>query len=208
MNLYLRPRHVCRGLCCRLFRPAQKGYLEEVETDLLNLETKKQVVEEVKARLQKAKGAVLTDFRGLNVAEVTKLRSQLREAGIEFKVIKNTLTRIAANEVGLKGLDPYLEGPTAIAFGNEDPMAPAKILTEFIKTHKALEIKAGILEEKVIDADGVKALADLPPREVLLAKLLGAMQFPLSGFAGSLKGLLGNLVYVLEAVREKKTAEA
>ncbi len=175
---------------------------------MLNLEAKKQVVEEIKGRFQNMQAAVLTDYRGLNVAEVTELRSKLRDAGVEFKVLKNTLTQIAANEVGLEGLDPYLEGPTAIAFGVNDPVAPAKILSEFAKTHKALEIKAGILENKVIDFEGVKALADLPSREVLLAKILGGMQSPMYGFAGSLQGLLRNFVYVLEAVREKKAAEA
>lgn len=173
-----------------------------------NIEAKKQVVDEIKERLEKIQGAVLADYRGLNVAEVTELRVKLREAGIEFKVLKNTLTRIAAHQVGLQDLDSYLEGPTAIAFGLEDPVAPAKILSDFAKTHKALEIKAGILENKVIDADGVKALADLPSREVLLAKVLGAMQSPMYGFAGSLQGLLRNFVYVLDAVREKKAAEA
>lgn len=176
--------------------------------DLPNLEAKKLVVEEIKGRLQKAQGAVLTDYRGLNVAEVTELRSKLRDAGIEYKVLKNTLTRIAANEIGLEGLATYLEGPTAIAFGSDDPVAPAKILAEFAKTHKALEIKAGILEHQVIDMDGVNTLADLPPREVLLAKLLGAMQTPMYGFACSLQGLLRNFVYVLDAVREKKASEA
>lgn len=173
-----------------------------------NIEAKKQVVDEIKERLEKIQGAVLTDYRGLNVAEVTELRTKLREAGIEFKVLKNTLTRIAAHQVGLQNLDTYLEGPTAIAFGVDDPVAPAKILSDFAKAHKALEIKAGILENKVIDAEGVKALADLPSREVLLAKVLGAMQSPMYGFAGSLQGVLRNFVYALDAVREKKAAEA
>lgn len=175
---------------------------------MLNLDAKKQVVVEIKERLEKIQGAVLTDYRGLNVAEVTELRNKLREAGVEFKVLKNTLTKIAADEVGLEGLDPYLEGPTAIAFGVDDPVAPAKILSEFAKTHKALEIKAGILENKVIDPAGVKALADLPSREVLLAQVLGGMQAPMYGFAGALQGLIRNLVYVLDAVKEKKAAEA
>lgn len=175
---------------------------------LLNLEAKKQVVVEIKERFENMQSAVLTDYRGLNVAEVTDLRNKLREAGVEYKVLKNTLTKIAADEVGIEGLESYLEGPTAIAFGMNDAVAPAKILSEFAKAHKALEIKAGILENKVIDINGVKALADLPPREVLLAKALGAMQSPLYGFAGSLQGLLRNLVYVLDAVKEKKAAEA
>jgi large subunit ribosomal protein L10 len=180
---------------------------KEVEK-LLNIEEKKQVVEEIKDRLEKIQGAVLTDYRGLNVSEVTELRAKLREAGVEFKVFKNTLMSIAAHRVGLADLDSYLEGPTAIAFGINDPVTPAKILSEFAKIHKALEIKAGILENKVINAEGVKMLAELPSKEVLVAKVLGAMQSPMYGFAGSLQGLLRNFVYVLDAVREKKAAEA
>ncbi|WP_418791410.1 50S ribosomal protein L10 [Phosphitispora sp. TUW77] len=176
---------------------------------MLNLDAKKQVVEEIKDRLQRTQGAVITDYRGLNVAEVTELRTKLREAGIEYKVLKNTLIQIAANDIGLEGLEPVLEGPTAIAFSFEDPVSPAKIISEFSKQHKALEIKAGILENRVLDANSVKALADLPSREVLLAKLLGSMQSPMYGFAGALQGLLRNLVYVLDAVREQKaSAEA
>lgn len=175
---------------------------------MLNLEAKKQVVEEIKVRFQNMQAAVLTDYRGLNVAEVTELRNKLRDAGVEFKVLKNTLTQIAANEVGLEGLEPYLAGPTAIAFGVNDPVAPAKILAEFAKVHKALEIKGGVLENKVIDFEGVKALADLPSREVLLAQVLGGMQTPMYGFAGSLQGVLRKFVYALDAVREKKAAEA
>ena len=176
---------------------------------MLNLESKKQVVEEIRDRFQRTQGAVITDYRGLNVTEVTELRAKLREAGIEFKVLKNTLIQIAAKDVGLEGLDPVLEGPTAIAFGFEDPVSPAKIISDFSKQHKALEIKAGILENRVLDASGVKALADLPPKEELLAKLVGSMQSPMYGFAGTLQGLLRNFVYALDAVREQKAgAEA
>ncbi|PKM79633.1 MAG: 50S ribosomal protein L10 [Firmicutes bacterium HGW-Firmicutes-14] len=176
--------------------------------DLLKLDEKKQVVAEIKERLEKTQGAVLADYRGLNVAEATELRTKLREAGVEYKVLKNTLIRIAAQDIGLEGLDPYLEGPTAIAFSFDDPVISAKVISEFAKTHKALEIKAGILENKVIDLQSVKELADLPAKEVLLAKVLGSMQSPMYGFAGALQGLLRNLVYVLDAVREKKAAEA
>lgn len=173
-----------------------------------NVAAKEAVVAEVVEKLGASQGVVLTDYRGLNVAEVTELRSKLREAGVEFKVLKNTLTRRAANEVGIEGLDPYLEGPTAIAFGVNDPVSPAKILAEFAKAHKNLEIKAGILEGKVIDIEGVKALADLPSREELLAKALAGMQSPLYGFAGVLQANLRNLVYVLNAIKEKQEATA
>lgn len=173
---------------------------------MAKIELKQPVVQEIKGKLEASKGAVLTDYRGLNVGEVTELRNKLREAGVEYKVVKNTLARIAANEIGIEGLDGYLEGPTAIAYGIEDAVAPAKILSEFAKAHKNLEIKAGILEGKVIDLAGVKALADLPSREVLLAKLLGSMQSPLYGMANVLQGNLRNLVYVLDAVRKTKEA--
>ncbi|MFZ5639645.1 MAG: 50S ribosomal protein L10 [Bacillota bacterium] len=171
-----------------------------------NIQAKEPVVQDIKVKLETSQGAVLADYRGLNVAEVTELRNKLREAGVEFKVVKNTLTRIAAHQIGLEGLDPYLEGPTAIAFGADDPVAPAKILSEFAKTHKDLELKAGVLEGKVIDLEGIKALANLPAREVLLAKVLGGMQAPMYGFAGVLQGTLRSLVYALNAVREKKAA--
>lgn len=171
------------------------------------IRTEKQaVVSEIKEKLTGLKGAVLTNYRGLSVAQDTKLRRKLREAGVEYRVIKNTLTRIAANEAGIEGLDKYLEGPTAIAMSKVDPVAPAKILSDFIRENKlqAIEIKAGLVEGKVIDANGVKALASLPPREVLLAQLLGTMQAPIAGFVRVLGGIPSNLVYALEAIRKQK----
>lgn len=168
---------------------------------------KEQMVAEIKEKMANSCAIVLADYRGLNVSQVTKLRADLRKAGVEFKVLKNTLTRIAARETGLEGLEPYLEGPTALAFSQTDPAAPAKILMKYTKEFKTLEIKAGVVEGKVIDLNGVKALADLPSREELLAQVLRGMQSPLAGFAGTLNGLLRNLVYVLDAVRQKK-AEA
>lgn len=170
-------------------------------------EKKKAVVEEIKNKLQDSTVAVLADYRGLSVTEISNLRSQLRETGTDLKVTKNTMTRLAAQELGIEGLDPYLEGPTAIAYNSDDPVTPAKILLKFAKENKALEIKSAVLDGKVIDFDAVKALADLPSREQLLAKLLGSMQAPMYGFANVLQGNIRNLVYVLEAVR-KKQAEA
>jgi large subunit ribosomal protein L10 len=174
---------------------------------MANLEVKSQVIAEVKGKLSASKGVVLTDYRGLTVGEVTKLRSQLREAGIEYKVVKNTFVKRAADEIGLQGLDPFLEGPTAVAYGINDPVSPAKILSEFAKTYKALEIKAGILEGKVIGVEGVKALAELPPREVLLAQVLAAMQSPLVGMVNVLQGPIRKMGYALEEVRKLKAAQ-
>lgn len=165
-----------------------------------------QTVAEIKEKLSSTKGAVLTNYRGLTVAQDTKLRRKLREAGVEYRVFKNTMTRIAAKEAGIEGLDTYLEGPTAIAMSYTDPVAPAKVISDFVKEHKlqALEVKAGLVEGKVINADSVKALASLPPREVLIAKALGSMQAPISGLVNVLSGSLRNLVYALEAVRKQK----
>lgn len=165
-----------------------------------------QTVADIKEKLSSTKGAVITNYRGLTVAQDTVLRRKLREGGVEYRVFKNTMTRIAAKEAGIEGLDSYLEGPTAIAMSYTDPVAPAKIISDFVKENKlqALEVKAGLVEGKVIDADGVKALSSLPPREVLIAKALGSMQAPIAGFVNVLSGTMRNLVYALEAVRKQK----
>jgi len=165
---------------------------------------KEAVVAELKEKLSSAKGAVLTDYRGLTVSQDTQLRRKLRESAVEYRVVKNTMTRIAASELGISDLNQFLEGPTAIAFSAVDPVAPAKIISQFSKDNKVLEIKAGLVEGKVIDVDGVKALASLPPREVLLAKLCGTMQAPIAGLVNVLQGNIRNLVYALEAVRKSK----
>lgn len=167
------------------------------------------VVEEMKEKLQSAQGAVLVGFIGLTVAEVTKLRRKFREGGVEYKVIKNTLTRIAADELGYNGLDEFLEGPTAIAYSTEDVVAPAKILKEFIKETKteAITVKVGIADGQVIDKASVDALANLPSRDELIAKIVGSMQAPISGLVNVLQGNIRNMVYVLDAVRAKKAEQ-
>lgn len=167
---------------------------------------KQAIVAELKERLVNTKGAVLTNYRGLTVAQDTKLRRKLREAGVEYRVVKNTMTRIAAKEAGLEGLDAHLEGPTAIAISFTDPVAPAKVISDFVKENKLdmLEVKAGIVEGSVIDAQGVKALAALPPREVLIAQVLAGMQSPIVGLVNVLQGSIRNLVYALDAVRQQK----
>ena len=162
-------------------------------------------VSELKDLMTGSKGVILVDYCGLTVAEDTDLRRKMREAGVTYMVAKNTFVRIAAKEAGIEGLDSFLEHNTALAFSAEDP---AKILSEFAKDHKALEIKAGILDGAVIGLDEVKALADLPSREVLLAKLIGSMQAPISGLVNVLHGTLRNFVYVVDAVRQKKEQES
>jgi len=153
------------------------------------IEQKKQVVDEIAEKLQASNSIVVVDYRGLNVAEVTELRKQLREAGIEFKVYKNTLTRRAVEKLELTDLNDALVGPNAIAFGGEDVVAPAKILNNFAKEHEALEIKAGVIEGNVASVEEIKALAELPSREGLLSMLLSVLQAPMRNFALAVKAV-------------------
>lgn len=153
------------------------------------IEQKKQVVDEIAEKLQASNSIVVVDYRGLNVAEVTELRKQLREAGIEFKVYKNTLTRRAVEKLELTDLNDALVGPNAIAFGGEDVVAPAKILNNFAKEHEALEIKAGVIEGNVASVEEIKALAELPSREGLLSMLLSVLQAPVRNLALATKAV-------------------
>lgn len=153
------------------------------------IEIKKQVVEEITDRLKSSVSTIVVDYRGLNVAEVTELRKQLREAGVEFKVYKNTLTRRAADAAELGNLNEYLTGPNAIAFSTEDVVAPAKIINEFAKKNDALEIKAGVIEGNVATVEDVKALAELPSREGLLSMLLSVLQAPIRNLALAAKAV-------------------
>lgn len=168
------------------------------------LQAKKIVVNALSEKVKAAKSIVLADYRGLTVEQDTELRNALRKAGVEYKVVKNTLTRFAAKENGLDGLDPFLNGPTAMATSETDPVAPAKVLAEYAKKYDKLELKAGVVEGKVIDVNGIKALAELPPREVLIAKVLGTFNAPISGFVNVLNGNLRGLAVVLNAIAEKK----
>lgn len=168
---------------------------------------KEATVSEMKEKFSKAVGVVLADYRGLNVGEVTALRKKLRESNVEYRVVKNTLSALAAKEAKIDGLDPMLEGPTAYAFGYEDPVAPAKILAEFAKSHKNLELKGGLLNGEVISLDKVKALADLPGKNELLARVIGSMNAPVTNFARLLGAPIRNLGYALEALRASR-AEA
>jgi len=166
---------------------------------------KAETIQLIKEKIENAKAVVLTDYRGLNVAQVTDLRKKLREAGVEYKVLKNTLTGIAAKEVGVdESIGTYLEGPTAVAFTYDDPVAVAKVLAEFAKGNDKLKIKGGILQKKVISAEGVEALAKLPPKEVLIAQVLAGMQAPISGFVNVLQGTIRNFVGVVDAIRKQK----
>ncbi len=173
-----------------------------------NKETKKQIVAEVKEDLKNAKVAIVTDYRGLNVEQVTELRRALRAESVKYVVVKNTLASIATRELGMEQLDTYLTGPTAIAYGFEDQAAPAKILSKYAKNFDKLEIKGGLLQGSLLNPQQIKALAELPSRDVLLAQVAGAFASPMTGFAGAAQGILRKFVGTLDAVREKKVAEA
>jgi large subunit ribosomal protein L10 len=147
---------------------------------------------------------VLTDFRGLSVAEMTELRTLLRKGAVEYTVVKNTLARIAVAETELAGLAAYLEGPTAIAISRADPAAPSKVLATWRKTRPAFTIKGGVVEGRLVGPADIVALAALPPREVLVARLAGAFQAPLQGLANVLAGPIRALATALEQVRQRK----
>ncbi|MBO9131082.1 50S ribosomal protein L10 [Bacillus sp. 165] len=153
------------------------------------VEAKQEVVSEIAGKLRESKSTIVVDYRGLTVSEVTELRKSLREAGVEFKVYKNTLTRRAAEQAEVADLNAYLTGPNAIAFSNEDVVAPAKVLNDFAKKHEALEIKAGVIEGKLASSEEVKAIAELPSREGLLSMLLSVLQAPIRNLALATKAV-------------------
>ena len=150
---------------------------------MAKVELKQPIVAEISDLLNGAASAVAVDYRGLTVAQDTELRKQLREAGVTYKVYKNTLIRRAAEGTDFAALDPHLEGPTAIAVPKEDATAPARILAEFAKKADKLEIKAGVVEGTYYDAKGMQAISSIPSREVLLGRLFGSMKSPIANFA-------------------------
>ncbi len=152
------------------------------------LNAKQQVVSDVTAKLKGSKCTIIADYRGLNVAKVTELRKTLREAGVDFQVVKNTLARRATADAELSGLNEHLTGPTAIAFSS-DLIAPAKILTQFAKKNEALKVKVGVLEGQILNVDQIKNLADLPSRDGLLSMLLSVLQAPVRNFALAVKAV-------------------
>jgi large subunit ribosomal protein L10 len=162
------------------------------------------VVAEVKERFDAASAALLTEYRGLKVKELAGLRRSLREAGGEYKIYKNTLVRFAARDLGLTELEGLLSGPTAIAFVDGDAVNVAKALRDFARTNPALVVKGGVLGTKVLTAQDATALADLPSRDVLLARFAGAMAAPMVQFAGLLQALPRNFAYGLKALIDTK----
>ncbi|MDQ3679610.1 MAG: 50S ribosomal protein L10 [Actinomycetota bacterium] len=161
------------------------------------------VVAEVRQRLESSRAAILTEYRGLGVQEMASLRRALSEAGGEYKVYKNTLVRFAVGELGLSELEAMLEGPTAIAFVNEDAVTVARALRDFSRIHPELVVKGGVLGQSVLTASDAGALAEIPPRPVLLARLAGGLAAPLTQLAGLLEALPRSFAYGLKALIDK-----
>lgn len=170
------------------------------------LEQKKAVVAELSERLKGSVAGVLVNYKGITVADDTKLRKDLREAGVKYTVVKNTLLKRAAEDAGIEGLDPVLGGTTALATSEEDYVAAAKILCEYAEKNKNFEIKSGYVDGGVLGVDEIKDLAKLPSKEVLVAKALGGLNAPISGFVTVLNGNIRGLACVLNAIAEKKGA--
>jgi large subunit ribosomal protein L10 len=173
------------------------------------LEQKKALVAALAEKLKNATSGVLVDYKGINVADDTKLRADMRKADVEYSVYKNTMIRLAAREAGLEGLEPFLSGTTAIAMSETDVTAPAKIIVDYAKKIQGkFEVKVGFVEGKVVDVKEVEAIAALPSKEVLVATVLAGLNAPISGFVNVLNGNLRGLAIALNAIREKKESEA
>jgi len=171
----------------------------------LNRDNKQELVTEMHERLGRAKAVFLADFRGMDVGKATTLRNELRSASVEYRVFKNTLLERASQGTDMECLSPYLTGPTAIAISYDDPVSAAKVLSKFAKDPQGkFVLKVGVLSGKLLDVKQIQALADLPSREVLIAKMLGSMQAPATNFVGVLAALPGSLVRALDAIRAQK----
>lgn len=161
-------------------------------------------VAELQESLRDAQSVVLAEFRGLTVAQSSRLRRELLAQGVQFQVVKNTLLRKAAEGIGIEGLAPYLTGPTAMAISTTDLVAPARVLYAFQRANKELQVKGGVLTGRVISGEQVKDLAELPSREVLLARVAGGMMTPLYGIASVISAPLRNLAYGLDALAKQR----
>jgi len=171
-------------------------------------EEKQRQVDELHEKFLTAKMAILTEFKGLAVSEMTELRQKLRGAKGELRVVKNTLARRAAEGTNVSPTQEAFQGAIAVAFGYDDPVAPAKILKEFVdKRSEKIKVKIGVVEGQVLDSKGLKAVASLPKKEVLIADLLSRMQSPVSGLFGGLQGIIRKFVYAVSAIRDQQSTK-
>ena len=174
----------------------------------MSIEIKKQFVKQLNERFAKSQVVILTDYKGLDVASVTVLREKLREAQIEYEVVKNTMLRLASEGTDVEAIKENFKGPSAVALSYDDPVAPAKILTDFAKENEKLEIKVGIMGNKVLDLAAIKALSDLPSREELLATVLSAMNAVPTSLVTALGDVPRRMVNVLQAIKDQKEQAA
>lgn len=168
---------------------------------------KEAVVAEVAEKLNEAKSVYLTDFTGLNVQEVSELRRAFTGASVQYRVVKNTLARLSAKSAGFEELLEYLEGPTGMAFGMNDPIAPAKVIDEFSKKTDKLKVKACLFDGVLFGAEDVSRIAALPSKEELLTKLAGVLNAPLANLVYSLNGIMSKVVFALNAVKDQKSEQ-
>ncbi|MFP4194558.1 MAG: 50S ribosomal protein L10 [Desulfobacterales bacterium] len=201
-----------------MFFPAYRGRLSDAveargfyrfrkEVDsVLTLSQKQELVSELREKFDQKKILILVDYKGLNVQKINDLRTRLREAGVEFRVVKNTILIRAAQDTDVDLIREHFQGPSAVALSYEDPVAPAKALSQFAKDNDKLEIKAGVMGGSVLYPEGIKSLAELPPREVLLGQVLGTMNAVPRGLVRALSNVPERLLYALQAIKDQKEA--
>lgn len=166
-------------------------------------------VEDIKELISKAKVAIVSDYRGLSVSEITNLRRRLQKEDGEYAVVKNTLAKIAVKDTKFKGLEEFLKGPSAIALGYGDEVAPAKVILKYLKeTKKTNELRGGVLDGKIISADDIKTISNLPTKQELIAKMMGSINSPAQGITNTLNGVASALVRAVDEVRKQKEAKA
>ena len=173
----------------------------------MDLSKKKKIVEALHERLSKSKIVILTDYKGLDVAAITKLRRSLKEADAEYSVVKNSLLNLASEDTDVALLKEHFKGPSAIALSYNDPVAPAKVISEFAEDNEKFEVKIGAMDGRTLQLEDIKALSSLPPREILLAKVLSAMNAVPSSFVRTLNEIPRQLLYVLQAIKDQKETE-
>lgn len=167
---------------------------------------KEEVMEEITQKLANSSTVIFLDYRGLKVKEASNLRFRLKDSGFDYKVVKNTLLKRAADALEIEGLEQFLAGPTAVVFGGDDPVAVAKALSNLAREYKVLQFKGGILDKQPVGPETVKRLSELPPKEELIGRAIGGIKAPLYGLVNVLAGNLRNLVYVLNQISEQKAS--
>ena len=172
----------------------------------MRLDQKKKIAEDLKEKFSRSKVVIVTDYQGMNVTTINALRRQLRDADIDYRVVKNSLLVRASQDTDVATISEFFKGPSAVAISYDDPVTPAKVLTEFAKENKNLKIKVGVMGAKLLDIEDIKSLSSLPSREVLLSQVLSAMNGVPTAFVRVLSGTIGQFLNVLTAIKDQKEA--